>query len=458
MQTKLNGFIKNNFTNFVILLILAVGAWLRADWYGDLHLSIGNAETGSYISSSRAPLLSWKIFAGQRLFTTNVIFKVANDAQNCPLTAYSTPALGLEGIRANQACFDKIALLQNILAILGWSFLAWTTAKWMHHPFTKIIAASTIILFGFTPQIAEWDSILSPELLSLSMFAITLALAQETIFRESTSTSPFESKTEQSLLAGWVIIFLLWVFVRDVHLYAIPMTLALIVPLFFIKKFRNTKVLAITAIALTIFFVLGFISARDSLRATRYPVINALDAYIWTSPQRVDYFKNFGMPERTSPNYQEWADVNATKAYGLFLISHPGFIITTLWDYMELLNSDFVQPYFVTPDVKHRDSLLTIGEMFHPQTAAVYLISVLLLLALVIHAFQLRTPALFAWSWLALWFFAIAAATLFFSYFGDTSGLRRHIMPSVEMFRLFFWVSIMLFLDLSLDQFKPVEP
>ena len=337
MQTKLNEFIRNNFTSFVILLILAIGAWLRADWYGDLRLSIGNAETGSYISSSRAPLFSWKIFAGQRLFTTNIIFKVANDAQNCPMTAYSTPALGLEGIRANQACFDKIALLQNILAILGWSFLAWTTAKWMQNPFTKIIAAIHHHAVWFYTANRRMGQYSQPESLSLSMFAITLALAQEIVFRASTSTSPFRSKIERSLLAGWIIIFLLWIFIRDVHLYAIPMTLALIAPLFFIKKFRNTKFLAITGITLIIFFVIGFFSARDSLRATRYPVINALDAYIWPHPQRVEFFKNFGMPERTSPNYQGWADINATKAYGLFLISHPGFIshrhFGNIWTY-----------------------------------------------------------------------------------------------------------------------------
>ena len=241
------------------------------------------------------------------------------------------------------------------------------------------------------------------------------------------------------------------------HLYAIPVTLALIAPLFFIKELRNIKLLAITVITLIIFFVIGFFSVRDSLRATRYPVINALDAYIWPHPQRVEYFRNFGMPERTSPNYQEWADVNATKAYGLFLISHPGFVITELWKYMDLLSSDFIQPYFVTPDVKHRDTLLTLGRMLHPQTPAVYLVSLFFIFALIVHASQLRTPALFTWTWLAVWFFTIAAVTLFISYFGDTSGTRRHIMPSVEMFRLFFWVFMMPFLDLSLNRFKQIE-
>jgi len=58
-----------------------------------------------------------------------------------------------------------------------------------------------------------------------------------------------------------------------------------------------------------------------------------------------------------------------------------------------------------------------------------------------------RTPTLTAWAWMALWVYGIAAATLFISYFGDTAGLRRHIMPSVEIFRLHLWVFLMPFLD-----------
>ncbi len=450
-------FTKKKLTNIFILFILAIGIWLRANWYGDLRLSVGNPETGSYIKSSRAPLLSWEIFAGQRLLTTNIIYKTANDAQNCPIKAYSAPALGQEDFRANQPCFDKIALLQNMLAIFGWSFLAWTTAKWMKSSLAKIIAATIVILFGFTPQIAEWESILSPESLSLSIFAITLGLAQETIFRTSTSKIPFKSKIERLLLAGWITTFLLWVFVRDVHLYAIPMTLALIVPVFFIKNYWNTKVPIIMAGILFIFFIIGFVSARDSLRATRYPVINAIDMYVLPYPERVKFFKNFDIPERTSPNYQEWADANATKAYGLFLLSHPGFIVTTLWKYIDQFTSDFVQPYFFAPEVKYRETLLILGEVSHPETSAVYLIDIFLLLAMLTQGYKLRTQNLTAWAWLAAWVFSIAAATLFLSFFGDISGTRRHIMPSVEIFRLFLWIFLMPFLDLFLMQSKQTE-
>ena len=442
-------FITKRWADVIIFCILLIGSWLRAGWYGDLRLSVSNPETNSYIESSRAPLLSWKAFTGSRLFTTNLIFKVANDEKKCPVTAYSAPAAGKESARANQPCFDKIALLQNYLSIFGWCFLAWMLSRRLKSPFIRITAAIIIVLFGFTPQVAEWDSILSPESLSLSLFAIAFALLIELAFRVSASKMSFSAVPERLLFTIWMIVFLLWIFVRDVHLYAIVTSLGLIVILLLFKKFRETKYIAAAIVLLTSVFIVGFISAKQSFRATRYPVVNAVDFYILPYPQRAEFFKKFDMPERESPGYQEWADANASKAYGLFLISHPGFIITTLWENMPQFTSDFIQPYFML-DMKTRDSLLVVGEMVHPQTASVFVIDLLLMIALCAHAIKYRGASITAWMWLAAWFLSIAAITLFLSFFGDIYGTRRHIMPSVEMLRLFQWIFLMPFLDRSL--------
>ncbi|MCB9112804.1 MAG: hypothetical protein H6634_16300 [Anaerolineales bacterium] len=451
-------FIKNNFFNLIILIIFAIGIYFRATWYGDLRLSIANAETDSYINSSRASIFSWKIFAGQRLFTTNLIYKMANDSENCPITSYGKPGIGEEDDREIQPCFDRIALLQNFLAMFGWCFLGWMLARHLKNPFIKVVAATFVMLFGFTPQIAEWDSVLSPEALSLSMFAIVLGIALELAFRVAKSKTPLKTKTEKFLLAVLVATFLLWAFVRDVHLYAIPITLVLITPLFFIKSFRQAKALIATFIILLIFFMVGYISARDSYRATRYPLMNSLDAYIWPYPARVEFFRNYGMPDMEgptyfdSPKYQAWADENAAKAYAIFLVSHPRFVITTLWENMDLLTGDYAQPYFFTNEVKNRDFMLVIGEMVNPESGVVYLLTLVLVIVLFIQTLSKRVPNLSAWAWLAVWVYGIAAATLFISYFGDTAGLRRHILPSVEMFRLFLIIFLMPFLDLSLTE------
>jgi hypothetical protein len=448
-------FIETNPIHLVILLILVVGAWLRADWYGDLRFSVANAETDGYISASKASIFSWKIFAGQRLFTTNLIYKMANNESACPVTVYSTPAIGNTVQRGIQPCFDRIAILQNILAIFGWLLLAWTVAKFLTSPAIKIAAATSIMLFGFTPQIAEWDSMLSPESLSLSMFAIVLALMMEFAFRIATSDTPFASKLDNGLFIGLLGVFLLWVFVRDVHLYVIPISLGLLAPLFFIKKFRTTRHFAVAFGVLLAFFIVGFLSARDSLRATRYPIMNSLEAYILPYPARVEFFKKYGMPEKDAPDYKEapiylaWADKHASKAYGLFLLTHPGFVATTLWEDFDQIRGDFLQPYFYTGDIKHRSALVKIGEIFHPETAAVYAGGFLLVIALLAHALQSKAPTAAAWAWLGLWVFGVSLVTFLLSYFGDTAGLRRHIMPSVEMFRLFMWVFLMPFLDQS---------
>jgi hypothetical protein len=224
-------------------------------------------------------------------------------------------------------------------------------------------------------------------------------------------------------------------------------------PLFFLKKFRESKPLFAAIAALLIFFIVGYASARDGLRATRYPLMNSLDAYIWPYPARVEFFRSYGMPDmdgpdyKNAPIYQAWADEHAAKAYAMFLITHPGFVVTTLWENMDLLNGEYAQPYFFTDEIKNREFLLVIGEMVNPESGVVYLLTLLLVITLPAHAWMKRTPTLTAWAWMALWAYGIAAATLFISYFGDTAGLRRHIMPSVEMFRLHLWVFLMPFLD-----------
>ncbi|GAB1471992.1 hypothetical protein MASR2M66_28700 [Chloroflexota bacterium] len=450
--------IKKNYANLIILLIFVVGIYFRTTWYGDLRLSTANAETDSYINASRASVFSWQIFAGQRLFTTNLIFKFANDTENCPITSYGKPGIGEEDDREIQPCFDKIALLQNYLSIFGWCFLGWMLARQLKNPFIKIAAATFVMLFGFTPQIAEWDSVLSPESLSLSIFAIVLGIALELVFRVAKSETPLNTRVEKNLLGILAINFLLWVFVRDVHLYAIPVTIVLLIPLLLIKTFRQSKVLYVTLFILLLFFAVGYTSARDSLRATRYPLMNSLDVYIWPHPLRVEFFRVYGMPDMENPDYRqapvylEWADENAAKAYALFLLKHPGFVITTLWENLDLLSDDYAQPYFFTDEVKNRDFLIVIGEMVNPETGVIYLLTVILLTTLFTQTVIRRNPTLTAWAWLAFWAYGVAAATLFISYFGDTAGLRRHIMPSVEMFRLFFWIFLMPFLDLSITK------
>src|SRR5215208_5081595 len=110
-------FSNDKWLTVALLALIVVGAWLRGSLYGNLSLSIGNSDTPSYIDSSKASVFSEEIFTGRRLFTTNILYKLANDPQACPLPIISYPAEGKEGFREIQPCFDRIVLLQNWISI-----------------------------------------------------------------------------------------------------------------------------------------------------------------------------------------------------------------------------------------------------------------------------------------------------------------------------------------------------
>lgn len=441
-------FIKHKWANILILCILVLGAWLRAAMYGNLNLSIGMRDTQSYIDSSNAPLYSREAFTGRRLFTTNLLYKLANDEKKCKLITISDPVSGREEKRTFQTCFNNIAVIQNLVSILGWCLLAWIISNRIKNPFYKIASAILILLFGFTPQIAEWDSILSSESLSLSLLPIVIALLGEIIFRmmgEPTEQSAIGNKL---LTLIWLVIFLLWVFVRDVQLYAVLITIVLMLSAIFLKKIR--PILSIWPILLLLvgIFILGNTTSRQSSR-WQPSLIHAFDDFINPYPSRMEFMTRWGMPKDTSgAEYQAWFNNKALNAYGAFLVSHPGVLITAAFERSPYFSSDFIQPYFKTSEVFHRDILLIIGEALHPETNAIYILDFLLWASLCIAAYKTREPGFVGWAWLATWLFFYLIISLLISFFGDTSGTRRHIFPSVEGLRLFLWISLFVHLDL----------
>ena len=442
--------IKEKWQTIIILCLLAVGVWFRVSFYGDLRLSIGMNDTKSYINSANAPFFSWKLFDGQRLFTTNLLYKLADNAQACKLTDISLPTKG--SVLKIQPCFDNIALLQNLLSIFAWCYLAWTTSRWLKNPFTKILSVALILAFAFTPQIAEWDSILSSKSLSISLFVMTFALLQEIVFRVSYRNEPLNSAKNIGLIVGWMLIFALWIFVRDANLYALLATIILLFSLLLFQRYRQTKFLILIISLLFGIFILGYLSAKDSLRSTHYPLQHAFEAYIFPFPSRLQFFSKLGMPDRQSPTFQKWFDAQATKTYGLFLITHPGFVITTMFNQLYYFEFDSTQPYYVTNGLDIRKASDKIGEFFHPEFSSVYILDTLMLVALLIASFKSRELWLASWTWLAVWLFASASVTLFTNFFGDTIGAARHVIPPAETFRLSLWIFLMIHMDYLLAQ------
>lgn len=174
-----------------------------------------------------------------------------------------------------------------------------------------------------------------------------------------------------------------------------------------------------------------------------------MNYHILPHSSRVEFLMSKGMPDPPIENeYKTWLNTVANKDYAVFLVSHPGFIISTNFELSGYLNSDFLQPYFTTKAGPLYERMLVIGEILHPQTNSVYLISFLLTGSLIILAINHKDPTITGWAWLAVWVFVYGSASLVLSLFGDIDGTRRHIYPSVELFRLSNWMLLIVHLDL----------
>ena len=75
-------YMKKNSINILVLILILVAISFRVFSYGDLRLSVGYADTPGYIESAAEPFFSWKLFAGKRLFTTNLIYESSEKSRS----------------------------------------------------------------------------------------------------------------------------------------------------------------------------------------------------------------------------------------------------------------------------------------------------------------------------------------------------------------------------------------
>jgi len=138
-----------------------------------------------------------------------------------------------------------------------------------------------------------------------------------------------------------------------------------------------------------------------------------------------------------------------------FLISHPVYIVTNYFEDIPYAFSENIQPYFNTqPRFVLRKSLMPLGNILHPKSSIPMAVDFLLLLAILAVTFKTKTSESKAWGWLALWMFLSAGINMFINIFGDVFALPRHALVATTTFRLFMWLFVIVFADLSISSRK----
>ncbi len=433
-------FLKRQGINFLVWVILAGMIYVRLTSYGDLNLSVGNGDTKSYIDGGAAPLFAKDMLTRSRLLTTNLLYHFA-DVQDCELDVVSYPAIQTETYRGFQPCFDKIALFQNILAVIAWGLLAWVVSKRLNGGYEKLLAALLITAFGFTPAIADWDSILGSESLTFSLFAISLALVIEICFL--TAAGKFSS----FIAALTVVALTLWAFTRDANIYTLLVLLVMFaLSAIVMSKVRKNKTLLISIAVLLVVVLVGLQSAMLS-RRWEVPLDNVYNDLLLPHPARVEFLQGLGMPNPKSAAYHEWFIKHAPRAYARFLLAHPGYTVTALTSELGGIFSENTQPYFFSEDTLAHRALVTANDLLHPKTYLFFVLDILLMAGLFFPAFRKKNAIHAGWLWLMTWLFLSASLTMGVGFFADSIGVTRHTMFAVEMFRLMFWLFVLILLD-----------
>lgn len=436
-------------TRLIFWVIVSLACGLRLFAYGDPRLSVATLDTGSYIESARVPLLSWQALTAQRLFTTNVVFKLVSGNPGCTNYPISMPAIGKEIKREVQPCFTGIALLQVLLSLASWVLLAVVVARHLTNPFLGIVAAGLITLFGFTPQIAAWDSVMGSESLSLSLLALSFGCLIEAIFAIVGPGNKASRRRGLTLALG-SIVFTLWIFTKDASLFAVPTTLLLLAPIpgFGVVRARRPALLAI--LFLVCLLALGLTTSAQSQR-WRTPLQGSFESFVLPYPERVQFMQQrFAMPDAPSVAYESWFGTTSRSAYMAFLVLHPGFIANSIRDNRLVFVYSYQQPYFEIPSSDATSALERLGRGLHPGSAMIYLADTIAVIVVCTVGLRQREHRILCWAWILAWLYLAAAITLFVTYFADAQGVMRHVFPSLEMFRLLMWLSLIVLAEMVL--------
>ncbi len=441
---------------FLALAVLAVG--LRVSQYPDLNLSVANYDSDRYAEAGELGFPSLRFFTSIQQPTIAWAYQALQPDSGYQITNISSPGDQLHPPLARQPGFERITTLQALVATLAWVVLAWAVFRSLETPPLKYLAGGLVLLFGFSPQVVEWDYVMLSEPLAISLLVLLLAVSIELI--RSLGSAPAAGRGRRLALGLlWLLVTVLWVFARDTNNYMLPVFVVALVALRFWQPNRSqlpTVALLGFGLALVALFVTASSLAQQSGRWINPFFNNLLDRVLPVAEHRA-FFEARGLPvseellAEVGGNLTElalfnlsdlvhWTEQNGTQTYMAFLASHPQWALQEFAEDTQHAFTENTQPFFrrdleITPAF-----LVYLGNLLHPTDSMIlWLVAIQLgaLLWLAIRRGEQTRIGLALLFWL---FFLGSMVTLFVSIHGDAAGIVRHALSSILLFRLLLWL------------------
>jgi hypothetical protein len=452
----------------IFFFILVAAVWMRASSYENLIYSMGANDTMGYLEISELKFPSWTFFTSIRSATLPLVYKILKPTEGYHLLVIAEPAqTGARNKPIPQPGFGRVVFAQFLLAVLSWSSLALVLYKRLAHPLSKILAASMVLLFGFAPQMADWDYLLMSESISFSLFALILALTIEFTFELALipPATNWKLYTTGGLLCAAVAA---WVFTRDTNAYLLLYTLGWLAFLFVVAIWR--KRLPVLPLAMvTLLLGSTFIFHQATFRASDrwlLPFLNNFTYNILPKAGRMQFFESRGMPVSPTllgiegvaehsgiydiPDFMTWTRQYGLSTYTQFLLRSPTWAGLTLLKDMPGLFKENIQPYYRTAKFRQANILDIFGDILHPRTSFTLWIDLVLLSIVIGLAWSLRSRSAITWAGLTAWLVTGSLLLLAAGYLGEVRSILRHAMVGIVPLRLSVWLLLAIAVDLAL--------
>ncbi|MBN2500975.1 MAG: hypothetical protein JXB38_09385 [Anaerolineales bacterium] len=468
--------LKLEWHSFVLILPLIAGMGYRFSLHENPALSITNYDTIAYVGSGEIDFFSLDFFTSNRPATISLTYKLLEPKTEYQYTNLVSPAENIKSPKTYQPGFDRVAITQAIFSTLTWSLLAVVIYRQLRQPFLKLSGALLVLLFAFSPQLADWDSILMSESISISFYALVLALTLELTAKIAQVETGWDRSTKL-LMAVWLLVVVFWIFARDTNAYmllvfAVVLGLGLLIP-----KLRPHFNLSYTLVVVALLLGLFFFHNRTLFMSSRWinPFFNNLLRDVLPYADRTQFFTDNGMPLTDEmlgfvdgPGNQKgffeieplvaWVNEKGSTTYLKFILSKPAVTWERFISKAALVFSENTQPFFI-PDYEVTPRwVFFMGDLLHPKSNSVYLAAALACLGFLISAHRSQSRALVGLAWIGAFFLLGQLGLLFMSLMGDALGLVRHAMGTAIHLRLSLWVFSCFILDgigLAMQKTRP---
>ena len=461
----------------LLILIFLVAVLVRLRGYTKLTYSVGVRDTDSYLQASEVAFPSWQFFTSPRSATIPLLYKILRPEKGYQITVIGDPAKSTPASLKPQQGFNRVVIFQIAVAIFSWSCLVLVLFYRLRNPLVKVAIAFLVLSFAYVPQMADWDNVLNSESLSFSLHALLIALVIELAFTWAQDRAK-AAWLRYALMGLIFLVMVAWVFTRDTNAYLLLFSSGILMVCLLLAVWRKIAQVKPLVVLLVLFLGL-FIFQQVTFRASErwlLPFLNNMTAYVLRYPSRVAFFERRGMPvtpellrirgaAEKSGIYEQaeflsWARQRGLSAYTQFLFSNPGWAISLVYNDLEYVFNENIQPYFreftrenvpehLRPYTERPEWLAPYGNLLHPISSGIVLVDLILALVLVGQALRLHTSEARIWAGVGAWLFLGGVILLLVGYLGEVRSIVRHAQGGIVPLRLALWLLLAMVAEVS---------